>query len=81
MANKKKETSEFDDLKLAVSSGQIGRLYIFHGEEKYLLEYYLTQIRKLLVGDDFADFNYKRFEGSISVDELAAACDMLPVFA
>ena len=50
MANKKKETSEFDDLKLAVSSGQIGRLYIFHGEEKYLLEYYLTQIRKFLSG-------------------------------
>lgn len=81
MANKKIDTSDFDTLKLSVSSGKLGRLYVFHGEEKYLLEHYLTQIRKILVGNDFAEFNYKRFEGNISVDELSAACDMLPAFA
>lgn len=81
MANKKTDHTELEALKSAVSSGQLGSLYIFHGEEKYLLEYYLTQIRKKLVADDFAEFNYKRFEGSTSVDELTAACDMLPAFA
>lgn len=82
MAQKKTDATEYNALKLAVSSGQLGRFYIFHGEERYLLEFYLEQIRKLLVGNDFAEFNYKRFAGQgISVDELAAACDMLPAFA
>lgn len=81
MANKKTDNTEIDALKSAIGSGQLAQLYIFHGEEKYLLEYYLTQIRKLLAGNAFSEFNYKRFEGSINVDELADACDMLPAFA
>jgi DNA polymerase-3 subunit delta len=81
MANKKPDTTEFEALRSAVGSGQLAKLYVFHGAEKYLLEHFLTQIRKLLVGNDFSEFNYKRFEGNISVDELADACDMLPVFA
>lgn len=81
MAQKKSDTSEFEALKSAVTSRQLEKLYIFHGEEKYLLENYLVQIRKTLVSDDFFEFNYKRFQGNVSVDELSAACDMLPVFA
>lgn len=81
MANKKPDSSEYLALKSAVTSGQLARLYIFHGEEKYLLENYLAQIQKRLVGADFADFNYKRFQGNFSVDELIAACDTLPAFA
>jgi DNA polymerase-3 subunit delta len=80
MAQKKPDNTEFETLKSAVGTGQLGKLYIFHGEERYLLEYYLTQIRKKLVGDDYYDFNYKKFEGAVNVDELAAACDTLPAF-
>lgn len=81
MAQKKPDNTEYEALKSAVAKGQLGKLYIFYGEERYLLENYLTQIRKLLAGNDFSEFNYKRFEGNISVDELSAACDMLPAFA
>ncbi len=81
MAQKKTDNTEYEALKAAVSNGQLGNLYIFHGEERYLLEYYLTQIRKRLVGDEFLEFNYKKFDGTVSIDELASACDMLPAFA
>lgn len=81
MAQKKPDNTGFETLKTNVGGGQLGRLYVFHGEEKYLLAYYLTQIRKQLVGNDYGEFNYKRFNGSISVDDLSAACDMLPAFA
>lgn len=81
MAQKKPDNTEFEALKSAVGTGQLHTLYIFHGEEKYLMDHYLTQIRKQLIGEDFSEFNYKRFEGSINVDELSAACDMLPAFA
>jgi DNA polymerase III subunit delta len=82
MAQKKIDNSAYEALKLAIKNKQLGKLYVFHGEERYLLENALLQIRKLLVDGDFADFNYKKFTGSgITVDALAAACDMLPVFA
>ncbi len=81
MAQKKTDNSEYEALRSAISNGQLGKLYIFYGEERYLLENYLTQIRKALIGDDFLEFNYKRFAAPVSIDELAAACDMLPAFA
>jgi DNA polymerase-3 subunit delta len=82
MAQKKKsDKSEFEALKFALKEGRPGKLYLFHGEERYLLENFLSQIRSLLVSDDFAEFNHRRFEGSFSIDELFAATDILPVFA
>lgn len=82
MAQKKQDNTEFEALKAAVSNKQLAKLYIFHGEEKYLMENYLSQIRKALVGDDFSEFNYKRFCGqNLTADVLAAACDMLPAFS
>lgn len=82
MAQKNKDNSALEALKAAVGSGRLDNLYIFYGEEKYLLESYLTQIRRHLVSDGFADFNYKRFNAqNFSADALGAACETLPVFA
>lgn len=73
---------EFDALKDAIQKGELKRLYIFHGDERYLLENFLGQIRKKLAAGDFADFNHKKFSGQgLSVDELISACDALPVFS
>jgi DNA polymerase-3 subunit delta len=81
MAQKKKpENTEFETLKQAVKEGSLGKLYIFHGEERYLLENFVAQIRSRLVPDDFAEFNHRRFDGSFPIDELFAATDTLPVF-
>ncbi|SHH53726.1 DNA polymerase III, delta subunit [Sporobacter termitidis DSM 10068] len=81
MAPRKNDNLEFEALKTAVAAGQPDRLYVFHGEERYLLENYLEQIRKCLTGT-FSEFNYRRYEGQgLTADTLAAACDTLPAFA
>ena len=41
------EIQAFQDLKSAIRQRQPGRLYFFHGEETFLLHYYLEQIKIL----------------------------------
>ena len=82
MAKNKQDTAPLEALKAAVDAGKIGRLYVFHGPERYLLENYLEKIRALLVTEDFAEFNYRRYNGeNLSLDTLAAACDTTPAFS
>ena len=82
MAKKTQSDDALEALKKDITSGQPGRLYVFHGAERYLLEHYLGRLRGLLCPSGTADFNYRRYEGKgLPVDELASACDTLPVFS
>ena len=40
-----------------------GNAYLFYGEESYLREYYLGEIRKRLIPAGFEEFNYHALEG------------------
>jgi len=72
----------YKEFSKSLKSGQIGNFCIFHGEERFLLEYCLGDLRSLLCPDGMESFNYKRFEGKeLSNDELEAAIDTLPAFA
>lgn len=82
MAKKKAVNTAYVDLKKEISENRIKNLYIFHGEERYLLEYYLGQMRKEIIDGGMEEFNYRRFDGkTLSVDELEEAVDTLPVFS
>ena len=82
MAQKKNDNAALDRLALAISSDQLDRLYIFHGEERYLLERRLGEIRQKLSVGGFEGFNVRRYEGAkLSADELTAAVYTLPAFA
>ena len=82
MAQQKDSNVSLDMLKKDIDSGNIGNLYVLHGEERYLLERYLNRMREEISTGDFDDFNFKRFDGaSLSLDELLSAADALPVFA
>ena len=82
MAKSKSVESGLGSLKNAISSGEIGNLYIFHGEERYLLEFYIGQIKKKLLDEGTAEFNYKKINGkTATVSEISQAVDALPVFA
>ena len=68
-------------LKEALASGALGTAYIFHGEESYLREFYLSEMKKQLVGG-FESFNYHRMEGkSLTVQALAETVEALPMMA
>jgi DNA polymerase-3 subunit delta len=78
----KKDSDGYKSLSEALKKNELGCFYICHGEERYLLENMLTQMRKRLCPDGLGSFNYRRFEGkSLTIDELDEAIDTLPAFA
>ena len=60
MAERKTPNKGYQKLKSDLSAGEIGQVYIFYGEESYLREYYLGEIKKKLVPAGFEEFNYHR---------------------
>jgi len=82
MASKNDTESGFRLLKSDIKNGEIKSIYVFHGEEKYLLEHYLSQIKSMLVAPEMEQFNYTLFDGSdMSLDSLQDAVESLPVFS
>ena len=82
MAQKTNESQEYKAFVEAVSNGTLDRLYIFHGEEHYLMERYLEKIRKQLIPDGLEEFNHRRFEGrGLTAAAIGDAIDMFPVFS
>ena len=56
------ETS-INELKRQLKSGETGSFYILYGEEAYLKEHYLAQLRKSVLGAGDDPFNLRRFDG------------------
>ncbi len=72
----------YQKLKNDLASGEIGQVYVFHGEESYLREYYLGALRKALVPAGFEEFNYHKLDGKgLSVAELSEAAEAMPMMA
>lgn len=69
-------------LKLELKSGTPRTLYLFHGEESYLKEHYLRQLRRQLVPEGLEQFNYRTIPGrSCTLQALREALDCLPVMS
>ncbi len=57
------------------------RLYLLYGEEDYLRERFLDELKKICLSDE-ADFNYKRLDGpAIDLGRLSEAVDAIPFFS
>ena len=71
-----------DRLRAALKSGEVANIYIFHGEESYLRQYYLDQLQKVLVPVGFEEFNFHRLSGKgLTIQELAEAVEAMPMMA
>ncbi|MCL2202047.1 MAG: DNA polymerase III subunit delta [Oscillospiraceae bacterium] len=82
MPVKNKDSDGYKSLTEALKNNQLDRFYIFHGEERYLLENMLGRIRAQICPDGLSSFNYRRFVGKgLTIDELDEAIDTLPSFA
>ncbi len=69
-------------LKQDLKSGQYGRLYLFHGEEHYLRDHYLQQLKDKLLDGPAADFNYHRFtQENMNLQALTDAVEAMPMMA
>ncbi len=60
MAKKPVQNNGLQQLKAALKNKTLGRLYIFHGEEVFLLNHYLGQMKKQLLDPLTESFNYHR---------------------
>lgn len=83
MAQKQQAGSaEYAALKAAIRAGDPAQLYLFHGEEAYLREYYLGKLRERMTDGPAAEFNLHRLSGSaLDLDELTSAVEALPMMA
>ncbi len=69
-------------LKTAIRSGTPERLYIFHGEEAFLLHHYLEQLKKTLLDELTESFNFHRLtQENFDMRDFADAVENLPMMA
>lgn len=82
MAAKKQDTDSFQQFKTALRSGQTAQLYIFHGDEVFLLRHYLAELRKKKLDELTESFNFHRFtQENFSVRDFVDAVEALPMMA
>lgn len=79
---KKKSNEAVQKLKADLAAGELGCAYIFYGEESYLREYYLEEVRKQLVPAGFEEFNYHKVEGKdLTVQRLSEMAETMPMLS
>lgn len=82
MKAQKKDGGGLKALKSDLSTGSIGSLYVFYGEEAYLRDHYLAQLKEKLVTPGMEGFNFHALEGKgLDVQELEGAVNTPPVMS
>ena len=72
----------YEALRAAIKAGVPANLYIFYGEERYLLQTMAQQLKELLIPGGFEEFNYHRLTGKgLTVQELAETAEAMPMMA
>ncbi|MGM9588952.1 MAG: DNA polymerase III subunit delta [Faecousia sp.] len=82
MAKKQEKNTGLQDLKQQIKNKDLGRLYFFHGEETFLLNHYLNQMKKQLLDPVTESFNYHRLTTeTFDIRCFADAVENLPMMA
>ena len=82
MAKKQTTAGELQQLKAQLKSGTPGRLYVFFGEEAFLMNHYLGQLRGMLLEELTESFNYHRLSNeAFDIQGFADAVENLPMMA
>ena len=76
-----KKDSALMELKKQIKNGDIKPLYLFYGEEDYLKETYINQIRDLVPDGGFPEFNHIYLTGSLPFSEYDDAWEAFPMMA
>lgn len=82
MPPKKEENTPLKQLKQALKDSALGSLYVLHGEEAYLRDYYLDKIKEQVLTPGLEEFNLHLIQGKeanpLSISE---AVDCLPMMS
>ena len=80
--NDSKEQDNLQELKAALRSGSPERLYIFHGEEVFLLNHYFGQLKKMLLDDLTESFNFHKLNNeTFDIQSFADSVEAMPMMA
>ena len=79
---KKTDDSAYRELKREIAEGNIGNLYLFHGEEVYLRDYYLGKMKEKLLTGGLDDFNFHTLAAKdFSIHRLQELVDAMPMMS
>ncbi|MBQ3193917.1 MAG: DNA polymerase III subunit delta [Oscillospiraceae bacterium] len=82
MAKKQPQSNALSELKMQLKNKELGRLYFLHGEETFLLNHYLTQMKKLVLDPLTESFNFHRLNNeTFDIRSFADAVENLPMMA
>ena len=82
MAKKQNPATGLQELKTAIKNKDLGRLYFFYGEETFLLNHYLGQMKKITLDDLTESFNFHRLNSeTFDIRSFADAVENLPMMA
>lgn len=82
MAKKQEQPDSLQSLKQAIRAKDPGRLYFFYGEEVFLLNHYLQQLRKVIIDELTESFNYHKLTSeTFDIREFADCVENLPMMA
>lgn len=82
MAKQQEQPNNLQYLKQAIRDKRIERFYVFHGEETFLLQHYLGQLKKLLIDELTESFNYHKLTSeTFDIRTFADCVENLPMMA
>ncbi len=82
MAKKAAPSNALAQLKSELKTKDLGRLYFFHGEETFLLNHYLEQMKKQRLDPLTESFNFHRLNNeTFTIRDFADAVENLPMMA
>lgn len=82
MAYQQEKSIALQGLKTAIKEKTPDRLYVFHGEEGFLLGHYLQQLKKILLDDLTESFNFHRLNSeTFDIQAFGDAVENLPMMA
>ena len=71
----------YEELKSSIKDGKIAPLYIFQGQEEFLIEHMIGEIKKILIEEWSEMMNFKSFAELPPVNEAEDFLETLPVMA
>ena len=82
MAKKPVSNDNLQVLKQSIKTKEMDRLYIFHGEEAFLLTHYFGQMKKILLDELTESFNFHKLNNeTFTIQDFADSVENLPMMA
>ena len=73
---------DIDGLKAKLKKNEYAGAYLFYGDEAYMKDHYVSQLRKVVLDGPVPEFNYSVYEADkLDVEKIAEEAYMLPLMA